>query len=55
MHKRTMEPLKQLCYGLRRYDTDRCIALAEYETPNVDKASVKGFMSHRAKIYLVGC
>jgi len=52
LHKRTMEPLKHLCYGLRRYDTDRAIAVAEDADPNVNRDRVKGFMSHKAKIYL---
>lgn len=29
MHKRTLEPIKTMLYGLRRYDVDRCIALAD--------------------------
>ncbi|KAJ7093114.1 hypothetical protein C8R44DRAFT_398562 [Mycena epipterygia] len=27
MHKRTLEPIKSMIYGLRRYDQDRCAAL----------------------------
>ncbi|KAJ7470404.1 hypothetical protein FB451DRAFT_1037977 [Mycena latifolia] len=27
MHKRTLEPIKSMLYGLRRYDQDRCAAL----------------------------
>ncbi|KAJ7702430.1 hypothetical protein B0H17DRAFT_1044315 [Mycena rosella] len=27
MHKRTLEPIKSMLYGLRRYDQDRCTAL----------------------------
>ncbi|KAJ7756783.1 hypothetical protein DFH07DRAFT_819920 [Mycena maculata] len=27
MHKRTLEPIKTMIYGLRRYDQDRCAAL----------------------------
>jgi hypothetical protein len=53
LHKRTIEPLKQLIYGLRRYDLDRCVALAQGTAPEVDKAQVKGYMSHKAKVYLV--
>jgi hypothetical protein len=44
-----MEPIKQLVYGLRRYDLARATALAN-DNPN---AEVKGFMSHKAKVYLV--
>jgi len=32
MHKRTLEPIKSMIYGLRRYDLDRSIALAEFAT-----------------------
>jgi hypothetical protein len=49
LHKRTMEPIKQLVYGLRRYDLARATALAD-DNPNVE---IKGFMSHKAKVYLV--
>ncbi|KAI6120937.1 hypothetical protein EDD16DRAFT_809478 [Pisolithus croceorrhizus] len=49
LHKRTMEPLKMVIYGLRRYDEDRCTALVE---PGDRKVKVWGFMSHKAKIYL---
>ncbi|KAI6136115.1 hypothetical protein F5141DRAFT_996716 [Pisolithus sp. B1] len=49
LHKRTMEPLKMVIYGLRRYDEDRCTALVE---PGDRKIKVWGFMSHKAKIYL---
>jgi hypothetical protein len=49
LHKRTMEPIKQLVYGLRRYDLARATAFAN-DNPNAD---VKGFMSHKAKVYLV--
>ncbi|CAE6384301.1 unnamed protein product [Rhizoctonia solani] len=38
LHKRTLGPLSQLVYGLRRYDLDRC--------------EVVGFLSHQAKVYL---
>jgi len=48
LHKRTMEPIKQLVYGLRRYDLARVAALMG-DTPD---AEVKGFMSHKAKVYL---
>ncbi|TFK56413.1 hypothetical protein OE88DRAFT_1649687 [Heliocybe sulcata] len=51
LHKRTLEPIKTVIYGLRRYDIDRCAALidpAQYDPSR----PVKGFMSHKAKIYL---
>jgi len=44
-----MEPIKQLVYGLRRYDLARVTALAD----GVPDAEIKGFMSHKAKVYLV--
>ncbi|KAI8980569.1 hypothetical protein BD414DRAFT_492607 [Trametes punicea] len=49
LHKRTLEPIKTVIYGLRRYDVDRVIALKEKVDPN---AKVEGYMSHKAKIYL---
>ncbi|KAF9235159.1 hypothetical protein BU15DRAFT_65132 [Melanogaster broomeanus] len=49
LHKRTLEPLKTVIYGLRRYDVDRCAALIEGGAGNV---KVEGFMSHKGKIYL---
>ena len=51
LHKRTLEPIKTLVYGLRRYDIDRCAALvsASGEAP---PAKIEGFMSHKSKIYL---
>ncbi|TFK42085.1 hypothetical protein BDQ12DRAFT_645556 [Crucibulum laeve] len=30
MHKRTLDPIKTMIYGLRRYDLDRCMALADH-------------------------
>ena len=50
LHKRTLEPIKTVIYGLRRYDVDRVAALSEHHDPNV---KVQGYMSHKAKIYLV--
>ncbi|KAF9260846.1 hypothetical protein L218DRAFT_962182 [Marasmius fiardii PR-910] len=48
--KRTLEPIKTLVYGLRRYDVDRCAALID---PSKDTGQpVKGYMSHKSKIYL---
>ena len=49
LHKRTLEPIKTVVYGLRRYDVDRVAALAETVDPN---AKVQGYMSHKSKIYL---
>ncbi|KAG6330165.1 hypothetical protein ID866_8925 [Astraeus odoratus] len=49
LHKRTLEPLKTVVYGLRRYDVDRCTALVESGERDV---KIQGFMSHKAKIYL---
>lgn len=53
LHKRTMEPIKTMIYGLRRYDLDRCAALVDMADPKNADVKVVGFMSHRAKIYLV--
>ena len=50
LHKRTLEPIKTVLYGLRRYDVDRVAALMESLDPSV---KVQGYMSHKAKIYLV--
>jgi Mg2+ and Co2+ transporter CorA len=50
-HKRTLEPIRTVVYGLRRYDADRAAALV----PDEDKLAgvqPQGFMSHKAKIYL---
>ncbi|KAF9011264.1 magnesium transporter [Cyathus striatus] len=52
LHKRTMEPIKTLLYGLRRYDVDRCAALIDTSDPANAEVKVVGFMSHKAKIYL---
>jgi len=50
LHKRMLEPIKTMIYGLRRYDVDRVAALMdESSTPN---AVIEGFMSHKSKIYL---
>jgi hypothetical protein len=54
MHKRTLEPIKTLIYGLRRYDVDRCTALIDLSTAPPG-TKVEGFMSHKSKIYLVSC
>ncbi|KAF9444027.1 magnesium transporter [Macrolepiota fuliginosa MF-IS2] len=52
LHKRTLEPIKTLVYGLRRYDIDRCAALIDTSDPSNADVAVVGFMSHKSKIYL---
>ncbi|KAG6911291.1 hypothetical protein DXG01_002130 [Tephrocybe rancida] len=52
LHKRTMEPIRTLIYGLRRYDLDRCQALIDMSDPANANVKVTGFMSHKSKIYL---
>ncbi|PPQ89972.1 hypothetical protein CVT25_009612 [Psilocybe cyanescens] len=52
LHKRTLDPIKTLIYGLRRYDVDRCAALIDSSDPANKDVKVTGFMSHKAKIYL---
>ncbi|KAG8846755.1 hypothetical protein FRB96_001780 [Tulasnella sp. 330] len=52
MLKRTLSPLKTLIYGLRRYDLDRCIAVANPNKPGYDSKKVEGYLSHKSKIYL---
>jgi len=49
LHKRTLGPLSQLIYGLRRYDLDRCKALAGSAGRD---GEVAGYLSHQAKVYL---
>ncbi|KDQ62923.1 hypothetical protein JAAARDRAFT_53142 [Jaapia argillacea MUCL 33604] len=51
LYKRTLEPIRTLVYGLRRYDVDRCAALIDPEKFD-EKVKVQGFMSHKSKIYL---
>nr|GAT55268.1 magnesium -like protein [Mycena chlorophos] len=50
LHKRTLEPIKTVIYGLRRYDVDRAAALSDSTADEEVKAV--GFMSHKSKIYL---
>lgn len=56
LHKRTLEPIKTLVYGLRRYDVDRCAALVSSAGAgagaDADAQKVEGFMSPKAKVYL---
>ncbi|KAF7797984.1 hypothetical protein EIP86_009191 [Pleurotus ostreatoroseus] len=49
LHKRTLNPIKSVIYGLRRYDNDRAAALQESISAS---EKVQGFMSHKSKIYL---
>ncbi|CCL98060.1 uncharacterized protein FIBRA_00054 [Fibroporia radiculosa] len=49
LHRRTLEPIKTVIYGLRRYDDDRAAALSEKVNT---KTRIEGYMSHKAKIYL---
>ena len=53
LHKRTLEPIKTMIFGLRRYDVDRCAALIDMSDPANENAKVVGYMSHKSKIYLV--
>ncbi|KAG1747602.1 hypothetical protein EDB19DRAFT_1685600 [Suillus lakei] len=55
LHRRTLGPLKTVIYGLRRYDEDRCAALLSSDEKEVQerrREKVKGFMTHKSKIYL---
>jgi hypothetical protein len=45
-HKRTLEPIKAVVYGLRRYDTDRAAALVS-EEDKLKGVEAKGFMSQK--------
>ena len=54
LHKRTLEPIKTLVYGLRRYDDDKAQALIDLSDPANKNVKAVGFMSHSSKIYLVG-
>ncbi|KAJ7837328.1 hypothetical protein B0H14DRAFT_2589193 [Mycena olivaceomarginata] len=42
LHKRTLEPIKTLVYGLRRYDTDRCAALVDDSDPEFNGSPLSG-------------
>jgi len=48
-----MDPIKTMILGLRRYDIDRCAALIDMSDPANEGKKVVGYMSHKAKIYLV--
>ncbi|KAJ7608803.1 hypothetical protein FB45DRAFT_945966, partial [Roridomyces roridus] len=53
LHKRTLDPIKTLVYGLRRYDVDRCAALVDESDPLTKGKPIVGFMSHKSEIYRV--
>ena len=54
LHKRTLEPIKTVIYGLRRYDRDRVAAM--YDAKDLPEGwKPEGYMSHKATIYLVCC
>jgi hypothetical protein len=53
LHKRTLEPIRTVIYGLRRYDVDRAAALIDTTAEGSEDAKAVGFMSHKSKIYLV--
>jgi hypothetical protein len=52
LHKRTLGPVKSLIYSLWQYDLDRTAAC--FDVPTSEHEKVAGYMSHKAKIYLVG-
>ncbi|KAJ6577447.1 magnesium transporter [Mycena capillaripes] len=52
LHKRTLEPIRTVIYGLRRYDDDRAAALIDTTAEENQGQKVRGFMSHKSKIYL---
>ncbi|KAJ7638118.1 hypothetical protein B0H17DRAFT_483785, partial [Mycena rosella] len=53
LHKRTLEPIRTVIYGLRRYDVDRAAALIDTTAEGSQDVKAVGFMSHKSKIYLV--
>ncbi|KAJ7183207.1 magnesium transporter [Mycena filopes] len=52
LHKRTLEPIRTVIYGLRRYDVDRAQALIDTTAEGNENVKAVGFMSHKSKIYL---
>ena len=52
LHRRTLAPIKSLIYGLRRYDADRTQVLVESVDPHACVDTIRGYMSHQAKVYL---
>ena len=50
LHKRTLEPIETLIYGLRRCNKDRCATLLDLDEASHTK--VVGFMSMKATVYL---
>ncbi|OCH85874.1 hypothetical protein OBBRIDRAFT_797715, partial [Obba rivulosa] len=51
LHKRTLEPIKTLVYGLRRYDDDRAVAIADRDETG-EPLRAAGYMSQKSRIYL---
>ncbi|TFK24266.1 hypothetical protein FA15DRAFT_656030 [Coprinopsis marcescibilis] len=50
MHKRTLDPIKTMINGLRRYDLDRCIALADsLELAKQQEAAQEAQRKHHGK------
>lgn len=49
LRKRTMQPLKSMIYGLRRFDVDRTAAAMGGQV----QGSVQGYMTPKTKVYLV--
>lgn len=52
LHKRTLEPMKALVYGLHRHDVDRSAALLKSTRTDTITHNVAGFRSPKTKIYL---
>ncbi|KAJ7074378.1 magnesium transporter [Mycena amicta] len=58
MHRRTLEPIKSMIYGLRRYDQERCAAMGfrlanQRQSKDEDSGwGQEGFLSSKSKIYL---
>ncbi|KAH8835233.1 magnesium transporter [Flagelloscypha sp. PMI_526] len=50
--KRTLDPMKTVVYGLRRYDLDRAAAIIDMSDPANAGQKVEGWMTHKSKIYL---
>ncbi|CAG7853903.1 SubName: Full=Related to Mg2 transporter protein, CorA-like {ECO:0000313/EMBL:CCA67920.1} [Serendipita indica DSM 11827] len=50
LRKRTMQPLKTLIYGLRRFDLER--TAAALAVAGIPQGQVQGYMSPKTKVYL---
>ncbi|EMD39334.1 hypothetical protein CERSUDRAFT_112973 [Gelatoporia subvermispora B] len=50
LHKRTLEPIKTLVYGLRRYDDDRAVAIADRDEQGIPIRAA-GYISQKSRIY----